>query len=65
MVRISLSPLGTIVARKLSERRGITVERLVDNLLEREAAVELAFGPHAPEIVQPEPAAQEPAHVAA
>jgi hypothetical protein len=55
MEKVALGPLESIVARKLAYRRGITVEQLVENLVQREATVELVFGDSALTCSPPKP----------
>lgn len=43
MQKLTLGPVAGVVARKLAEQRGITIEQLVTDLLNQEAALVLAF----------------------
>lgn len=41
MLRLSLSPLDARVAKVLADRRGVTVQGLIADLLREEAAIEI------------------------
>lgn len=41
MLKITLAPLDSETAQVIAQRRGITVDDLVSNLIQREAAIEI------------------------
>lgn len=42
MLKITLSPLDSVIAEKMAERRGVNIAALVSALLREEAVIEVA-----------------------
>lgn len=61
MLRITLAPLDSETAQVIAQRRGISVDDLVSNLIQREAAIEITNWRGTSQHDAPQPATS-PAH---